>query len=175
MLNAELRTRQDLTPLLNARSVAIVGISELPRFGGVVYDNLRAFGYSGTIYGVNPKYRELFGLPCYPSLLDLPERPDLAILALPNSRLLGGLRDAAAMGIPAGAIFASANSGGADGEPTLQAQLREIAAASGMVICGPNCMGFHAFASRLPVSGYPITPLPAGNVTFITHSGSQFV
>ncbi|MCC7164710.1 MAG: acetate--CoA ligase family protein [Anaerolineae bacterium] len=170
----ESRTHQNLSPLLNAQSVAIVGISELPRFGGVVYDNLRALGYAGRVFGVNPKYRELFGMPCYPLLLDLPERPDLAILALPNSRLLAGLRDAAEMGIPAAVIFANAHSEPRDGEPLLQEQLREIAAASGMVVCGPNCMGFHAFAGRLPVSGYPVTPLPAGNVTFITHSGSQF-
>lgn len=170
----EPRVRHDLTPLLNARSVAIVGISEPPRFGGVLVQNLHAFGYAGKIFGVNPKYRTLFDMPCYPSLLELPERPDLAILALPNSRLLGGLRDAAAMEIPAAVIFASGHSRENSDGPSLQEQLREVATAGGMVLCGPNCMGFHAFANRLPVSGYPITPLPAGNVTFITHSGSQF-
>lgn len=171
-------TRQNLTPLLNARSVAIVGISELPRFGGVVYNNLRAFGYAGKIFGVNPKYRELYEMPCYASLRDLPESPDLAILALPNARLPDALRDAAECSIPAAAIFASAHSDaqdGQDGSPfTLQAQLKEIACASNMVVCGPNCMGLHAFANHLVVSGYPIAPTPGGNVTFITHSGSQF-
>ncbi len=163
-------TRQNLSPLLNAQSVAIVGISELPRFGGVVYDNLRAFGYAGKIFGVNPKYRELFGMPCYASLRELPERPDLAILALPNARLIDALREAAAMNIPAAAIFASAHSD----EFPVQANLKEIAHAQNIAICGPNCMGFHAFANNLVVSGYPITLQPSGNVTFITHSGSQF-
>ncbi len=165
-----MNTRQNLSPLLNARSVAIVGISELPRFGGVVYENLREFGYAGNIFGVNPKYRELFGMPCYASLRDLPEQPDLAILALPNARLLDGLREAGEMKIPAAAIFASAHSD----EFPLQANLKEIAHAHNIAICGPNCMGFHAFANNLVVSGYPITKQPGGNVTFITHSGSQF-
>ena len=165
-----INTRQNLTPLLNARSVAIVGISEMPRFGGVVYDNLRVFGYAGKVLGVNPKYRDLFGMPCYASLRDLPERPDLAILALPNARLVDALRDAAEMKIPAAAIFASAHSD----EFPLQANLKEIAHAHNIAICGPNCMGFHAFANNLVVSGYPITFQPSGNVTFITHSGSQF-
>ncbi len=169
-----METRQNLAPLLNAQSVAIVGISELPRFGGVVYDNLQAFGYAGKIFGVNPKYRELYGMPCYPALMDLPEKPDLAILALPNARVRDALRDAAEMGIPAAAIFASAHLETPAGAPSLQAQLTEIAQASGMAICGPNCMGFHAFAKRLVVSGYPIAPTEAGNVAFITHSGSQF-
>ncbi|MGH2524374.1 MAG: CoA-binding protein, partial [Anaerolineales bacterium] len=58
--------RQDLTPLLHARSVAIVGISQLPRFGGWLYKNLRDFGYPGKIYCVNPRYESLFDQPCYP-------------------------------------------------------------------------------------------------------------
>ena len=46
----------DLTPLLHARSVAIVGISTPDRFGGLVHTNLRDFGYEGKIYGINPRY-----------------------------------------------------------------------------------------------------------------------
>ena len=52
--------RQDLTPLLQARSVAIVGISQPRRFGGLLYANLKNFGYQGKIYGVNPRYESLY-------------------------------------------------------------------------------------------------------------------
>ena len=80
--------RQNLTPLLRARSVAIMGISQPGRFGGRVFANLRDFGYTGQIYGVNPRYDSVNGQPCYPSLSDLPGLPDCAILAVPNQRLL---------------------------------------------------------------------------------------
>jgi acyl-CoA synthetase (NDP forming) len=83
--------RQHLNPLLCPRSVAVVGISQLPRFGGWVYQNLRNLGYPGPIYGVNPRYSTLFELPCYPSLSDLPAVPECAVLAVPNDRLLATL------------------------------------------------------------------------------------
>ena len=165
--------RQNLTPLLQAQSVAIVGISRPERFGGLIYTNLRNFGYQGQIYGVNPGYESLFDQPCYPSLAGLPTRPDCVILAVPNPRLLEALAAAAALNIPAAVIFASAYAEVVEGQPSLQASLAEVAAAHDMAICGPNCMGFIAPAARLAVSGYPTNPeTPAGNVTFITHSGS---
>ncbi len=166
--------RQNLSPLLNARSIAIVGISQLPRFGGRVYQNLRDFSYPGRIYAVNPKYTTLHDQPCYAALRDLPERPDLAIIALSNDRLLAALQEVASLGVPAAVISASAYSDPVEGRPTLQQQLAEAARASGMVLCGPNCMGFIAFTHRLAASGYPVTPLPSGHITFISHSGSIF-
>ncbi len=159
--------RPDLTPLLHARSVAIVGLSQPNRFGGKVYLNLRNFGYPGPIFGVNPRYPLLYEQPCYPSLSDLPARPDCVILAVPNEHLVSTLRETTTLGIPAAVIPGSAFG--------LHDQLAEVARQAGMVICGPNCMGFHSFAQKLVVSGYPVTPgTPAGNVAFITHSGSVF-
>ncbi|MGQ0602765.1 MAG: acetate--CoA ligase family protein, partial [Anaerolineales bacterium] len=163
--------RPDLTPLLNARSVAIVGISQPDRFGGRLYANLTRFGYPGAIYGINPRYATLYDQPCYPSLSALPARPDLAILAVPNERLLSAMEEAAGLGIRAVFIPGSAHS--ADGQ--LQLQLTALGQRHNMAVCGPNCMGFHAFAHKLVVSGYPVAPgTPAGAVTFITHSGSVF-
>jgi len=98
---------QDLTPLLNAQSVAIVGLSGPERFGGRLYLNLHHFGYSGAIYGVNPRYSELYHQPCYPSLSALPALPDLAVLAVPNERLLTVFEEAAALGIRAAFIPAA--------------------------------------------------------------------
>ncbi|HEY5656714.1 MAG TPA: acetate--CoA ligase family protein [Myxococcota bacterium] len=165
--------RQDLRPLLHAQSVAIVGISQPNRFGGVLYKNLTTFGYAGRIYGVNPRYDTLYEQPCYPSLRELPERPDCALLAVPNQRLLEALQEAADCDIPAAAIFASAYSEPVEGEPSLQARLRDVARSRDMAVCGPNCMGFVSLGQRLPVTGYPTNPATrAGNVTLIAHSGS---
>ena len=92
MSGSQTRTsRQDLTPLLHARSLAIVGISHPERFGGRLFSNLRRFGYAGRVFGVNPRYTTLYDEPCYPSLAALPERPDCALLAVPNAGLVGAL------------------------------------------------------------------------------------
>jgi acetyltransferase len=87
--------RQDLRPLLQAESVAIVGISQPGRFGGILYDNLAQFGYSGQIYGVNPRYESMYDRVCHPSLRELPVTPDCALLAVPNHRLIESLEEAA--------------------------------------------------------------------------------
>lgn len=158
--------RQDLTPLLNPRSIALVGISTLPRFGGRVYQNLRDFGYNGEIFGVNPRYENLHGQPCYPSLRALPSTPDLAILAVPNDRLLTAMQEAASIGVRAVVTSSSAYL------PNLQPQLTAIAQAHQMVMGGPNGMGFIAFNHRVVAWGYPVRPLPSGPITFISHSGT---
>jgi acyl-CoA synthetase (NDP forming) len=174
MSRSEARSsRQDLTPLLRARSLAIVGISQPERFGGKLFLNLERFGYPGRIFGVNPRYETLYDRPCFPSLRELPERPDCALLAVPNARLVEALEETAACGIPAAVIFASAYSEPAPGEPSLQQRLTEIARKHDLVVCGPNCMGFVAPGQRLAVSGYDTDPeTPAGSVMLISHSGS---
>jgi len=165
--------RQDLTPLLRARSVAVVGASAPERFGGMLCRNLLDFGYAGEIFFVNPRYERLYDRPCHPSLQALPERPDCALLAVPNSRLLDALGEAASCGIPSAVIFANAWSDPNESGPSLQARLAEVARASGMAVCGPNCMGFVSLSERLAVSGYPTNPAtPVGHVALISHSGS---
>jgi acyl-CoA synthetase (NDP forming) len=133
---------------------------------------LRSFGYQGEIYGVNPRYTTLDdGRPCYPSLNDLPEQPDCALLAIPNERLLDAMRDVGDRSIPSAVIFANAYGHGADGR-TLQESLAAIACEHNIAVCGPNCMGFISFQPRLAVSGYPVLDAPAGHVALISHSGS---
>ena len=144
--------RRDLTSLLTPRSLAIVGISQPGRFGGQLYQNIEAFGFEGAIFGVNPRYESLYDRRCYPTLRDLPETPDCALLAVPNSRLVSSLEEAAAFGVKNVCIFANAYSDPSE-DPSLQAQLKEIALEHDINLLGPNCMGFIAPAHRLPVSG----------------------
>jgi acyl-CoA synthetase (NDP forming) len=170
-----LSSPRDLTPLLQARSVAIVGLSRPGSFGGQVYANLRAFGYPGPIYGVNPSYARLYDQPCYPTLHDLPERPDCAILAIGNQHLLPAFETLVERAIPAAVIFSSAVLPSAPGEPTLEHRLADLAQAGGVRLCGPNGMGFANLPRRLAVSGYAIpASMPQGNAALITHSGSVF-
>ncbi len=75
-----------------------------------MYQNLEAFGFEGSVYGINPRYESLYDKRCYAALRDLSETPDCALLAVPNSRLVSSLEEAAACGVKAVCIFANAYS-----------------------------------------------------------------
>ena len=161
---------KNIAAMMKAKSLAIVGISGPGRFGGLVYDNLQVMGYEGKVYGVNPRYETLYGQKIYPSLSDLPEIPDCAILAVGNSRLLSTLEEAAALSIPSAVIFSNAF-GEVDGAP-LQEALARVAKEAGMAICGPNGMGVISYHHKYAMSGYRVMPeKPAGNIAFLSHSG----
>jgi CoA binding domain len=63
---------KDLGPLLKPQTIAVVGASEKFGAGSLVIENLRTLGFQGNIIPINPRYRELFGYPCYPSLAEVP-------------------------------------------------------------------------------------------------------
>jgi acetate---CoA ligase (ADP-forming) len=177
-------TRPGLTALLEPRSLAVVGASARPgSFGDQLVGQLLAGGYRGAVHLVNPRYREVAGLPCHPSLADVPGPVDLVVLAVPNAALEVQLEGAAAAGVPAAVIFASCIEPHASGPPNhppvtvppLAERLAAIAREAGMAVCGGNGMGFFNLDQSLRVCGYPEPPdLAPGPVAVVTHSGSVF-
>jgi len=169
-----------LTALLEPRSVAVVGASARPgSFGDQLVGQLLAGGYKGTVHLVNPRYREVAGRPCHPSLAGLPGPVDLVVLAVPNGALEAQLGAAAEAGVPAAVIFASCVEPAPSGPPNHAAPLADrlaaIAQGAGMAVCGGNGMGFFNLDQSLRVCGYPEPPdLSPGPVAVVTHSGSVF-
>jgi acyl-CoA synthetase (NDP forming) len=165
-----------LQAMLEARTVAVVGASARHgSFGYELLNQLRAGGFEGTIYPVNPRYAEIDGMPCLPSMADVPEPVDLAILGVGNTSLEATLRAAGESGARSALICASGHAiDGADGSP-LPERLQAIARQHGMAICGGNGMGFINLEHRLRATGYSQDPnLLPGPVTFLTQSGSSF-
>jgi acyl-CoA synthetase (NDP forming) len=160
-----------LDKLMNPRSIAVVGASERQdALGSRVIRNLRALGYTGRIYPVNPRYKSIGDLICFPALAELPERVDAAFLAAQGPDLV---EDAANAGIRA--VFMNAN-GYADGDAAgvaLQSRVEDIAKAHGIALCGPNNLGLinvhdHA-AMWTPRYMMPVKP---GPIALISQSGS---
>jgi acyl-CoA synthetase (NDP forming) len=123
------------------RGVAVIGATPNPLKGGnAILKNLQ-LGYRGGIYPVNPRYREIDGLPCYPSMGAVPGPVDLAIIFVPAPLVPAAVEGCAAKGVPGVMIesggFAETGPEGAK----LQRALAGIAAATGIRIWGPNCMG----------------------------------
>ena len=167
-------TDHKLSPLLEPRSIAIVGAS--PRehsTGQSMLRTLKALGFGGGIYPVNPRYEQIEGLACYAGLEALPEAVDLAVLAVSNEKLEEQLGKAIAAGARAAAIFGSCVMPEAR-EPRLADRLSAMAREAGLPICGGNSMGFCHYQARIHVNSYPFIERRPGGVTFLSQSGSVF-
>ena len=144
--------RADLSRLIDPKTVAVIGASGRPgAFGARVMDNLA--GFAGTVWPVNARHETLGGRRCYASVRDLPDAPDLAILAVAQSAVEVVVRDCAEIGVGGVVIFASgyAETDRAD-LIAAQARLSDIARGSGMRILGPNCAGLVNFTTSLGAS-----------------------
>jgi acetyltransferase len=88
--------RDDLHRLIDPQVVAIVGASETRgSFGERTLSNMSAF--TGKVYAINPKYQNLLGRPCVPSLIDMPETPDCVVLCVARPMVEGMIESAAAV------------------------------------------------------------------------------
>ncbi|MFR3459494.1 MAG: CoA-binding protein [Bilophila wadsworthia] len=130
-----------LDPLFTPRSIAVIGASPNGGAGSIVLRNMQRLGYTGTVYPINPKYKEIFGYPCYASLRDLPAPADCAAVLLGSRSLLPMLEEAHAAGVKGVWGFASgfAETGG-EGR-AMQRRIHDFCHESGLLFCGPNCVG----------------------------------
>jgi len=163
----------DLRPLFAPRSIAVVGASPRSWIAETVRDNLRVTGSATRCHFVNPRYEELHGQPCYPTLDALPERPDIALVALNPLRAAMVTRDAAAAGIPAVIIPGGGVVEGGEAAATMQREVAEIAREHGLALVGPNCMGVMDLTVNSSAYIGDVSPyLPRGGVAGIAQSGS---
>jgi acyl-CoA synthetase (NDP forming) len=128
--------------LFYPRSIAIIGASSDPtKIGGRPLHQLKSLGFAGPIYPINPSHPQVQGITAYPSLDEVPGDIDLAIIAVPLPAVLGAVQACAARGVQVAVTFSAgfAELGG-DGRD-LQEQIKAAAAAGGMRILGPNCIG----------------------------------
>ena len=164
-----------LDHMLRAESVAVVGASE--RTGSVgdqTIRQLRAGGFRGDIFPVNPGHEVLHGLQCHSSVAEIGQPVDLAVLAVGNDKLESETENAIGAGARSLAIFASCHRDASDGTP-LGDRIATLADDAGIPICGGNGMGFLNLEEGLRVCGfYQPVALPRGGITFLSHSGSLF-
>jgi acyl-CoA synthetase (NDP forming) len=162
-----------LDPLLRPRSVAVVGASaDNDAMGEWSLKNLLKGGYPGDIYAVNPRYDEVQGVSCYPTLLDLPAAPELVIFAVSDRWLEKVLDDAIAAGAKAAVIMSTLYLDD-DTSPPLKERVAKKIRDAGLVVCGANGMGFYNVRDKVWGCGFDSADHPApGNVALISHSGS---
>ena len=167
-------TRNDLERLFSPQSIALIGASQdLATISGQPLSHLVTHGYQGKLYPVNPRYSEILGHKCYPSLADLPEAPDLALILINASRVADMLEQCGEKGVPYVYIFSSGFSEtGGDGI-ALQQRLIAIARKYNMGVIGPNCQGLINVAEKIYAGFGSVfySDYPAGAVSMVSQSG----
>ena len=160
--------------LLRAKSVAIVGASQKGAWPLGIYKNLKGAKFPGGVYLINPNYTELYGDKCYPNLAALPEVPEELLILIPTRAVLGTLEEAAKLGTKAATIYTAGFGEGDDPKGKERAQaMKDLCDKTGMVICGPNCMGSYSVGEGLWTFPTATPLLKKGSVGLIFQSGGS--
>ena len=134
----------DLTRLLHPRTIAVVGATERDgSYAGETLLNLRRLGYAGEVWGVNPGRESAHGVPCFPSLAELPSPADAVVVAIPAAGVAAAVDEAGAAGC-GGAVVYGAGFGEVSHGRSYERELAEAAARHGLPVCGPNGNGIVA-------------------------------
>jgi len=171
--------------MLTPGSVAVIGASTDPKkIGHVVFANLMAYGFAGPVYPVHPEARHIGGVRAYPTVLDVPDDVDLAVVAVPAPGVIDVVEQCGHKGVRGVVVmsggFAERDTAGPaepDGSPQsgreLERKLVAVARAHGMRVVGPNCLGVvNADPSvRLNATIAPQAP-GRGRVGFFCQSGA---
>jgi len=162
--------RRNLDGLLFPRSVAVVGASATPgKIGHALFANVSSF--PGPVYAVNPKYTEIMGRPCVPSIAALPEPVDLAVIVIPAEGVVETLRECGKHGIKnAVVISAGFKECGAEGAKR-ERELVRVAEEYGLNVLGPNVLGLISTRAGLNATFAPRGALP-GHIAFMSQSGA---
>ncbi|MBN2027795.1 MAG: acetate--CoA ligase family protein [Actinobacteria bacterium] len=161
-----------LEELFRPSALAVIGASEKQgKVGRVVLENILASGYKGTVFPVNPSYAEVFSLPCFPSVSELPEAPELAIVIIPAAAVQGVVEECGARGVKAAVIISAGfKESGREGYRR-EMELRQVAEGLGIEVLGPNCLGIADTSTPLNATFATKAPLP-GKVAFMSQSGA---
>jgi acetyl coenzyme A synthetase (ADP forming)-like protein len=164
--------RGSLVPLLQPRSVAVIGASRTPAaLGRRVLDALLADGFKGRIYPVNPQTSEIAGLPCFHSVRELPHGVDLAVIAVPRDAVLQVVDECGAAGVQSLVVITAGFGETGEVGRRLEQNVRDRVREYGMRMVGPNCMGLLNTRLKLNASFSSVFP-PAGPVSLSSQSGA---
>jgi len=156
--------------LLRPRSVAVIGASRDPsKIGHRVLRNILSSGFRGPVYPVNPNAREVLGLRCYASVLEVPGPVDLAVVCVPAPLVPGVVEECGRKGVAAVAVISSGFK--EVGNEGLERELVEAARRHGVRLLGPNIVGICDTVTPINASFCQGSPLK-GEIAFISQSGA---
>src|SRR5215212_412729 len=164
--------RQPLDVIFRPETVAVIGATDKAgSVGRTVMRNLVSNPFGGTVFPLNPNRSNVLGIKAYPSISEVPEQVDLAVVVTPAPYVPEVIRECADAGVPGGIIisagFREAGEEGADHERRILEEARR----GRMRLIGPNCLGVMSPVSGLNATFAGDMALP-GNVGFLSQSGA---
>ena len=161
-----------LDPLLDPESIVIVGATTSGGMGSRVIKNLQNGGFTGKLFGLHPKNKDAFGIPCYPDFESLPEKVEHAIFAVSDERIEGLVDAAIEADVKAMSIMSMLYLDD-DQKPYLKDRIQAKLKEADILLCGANGMGFYHIEKRVWVNGHFSRPNhEPGGVCIISQSGS---
>jgi len=161
-------------PIFRPKSIAVIGASRTKgKVGYAIMRNLIVNEFQGKLFPVNPNADSVWGVKAYPSVLDVPDPVDLAIVAIPADAALEAVEQCARKGVRGLVVItAGFREIGGVGEAR-EARLRELVRTRKMVLVGPNCMGVINTAADVQMDAtFAPTPPLRGHISFLSQSGA---
>ena len=159
-----------LDRFFSAKAIVVFGASELAdAVGGRVFENLYDAGFSGPIYAINPKYKELRNQPCYSSIVEINKPVDLAIIATPAKTVPEIIHECGEHGVRAVIIISAGFNEGSGSH--LKKSILEAARQYKMRILGPNCLGLIRPVTAINATFSKNTAKP-GQLALVSQSGA---
>ena len=163
---------EELQPLFSPKSIAVIGASGTPgKWGHNMVVRPLQSSFRGPIYPINPKSKFIEGLKVYPSIKDVPEPVDMAIITVLAPIVPAMVRECAEKGVKAMVIISAGFAETGPEGKALQDEVVQIARSAGIRFMGPNGMGIYTSAVRLNTA-FDFSPAPGG-ISFISQSGTM--
>ncbi len=164
--------KEEFGPFFEPKNVAVIGASATAgRPGNDVIRNILANEYGGEIYLVNPKGGEILGLPVLPSIENLPDGVELAIIILPAKDTPQALRACAEKGIRH-AVLSAGGFAEVDQGVQIQEELVEIIREKKLRVIGPNTSGHTSTPHQFTSTFFPLGKIRRGKVSYIAQTGN---
>lgn len=167
-------TQRELNSILAPRSVAVIGASTRPdSVGRAVFANILFHNYQGIVYPVNPKAQSILGVRAYPSVLDIPDEVDLAVVIVPAVAVPQVLEECGQKGIQGAIVISAGFKEIGQAGAGLEAQLTELVQEHEISLIGPNCLGIINTDPSVSLNATFARSMPrSGNIAFISQSGA---
>ena len=163
-----------LDPILKPRSVAVIGASRRSdTIGHEILANIVKYGFTGAVYPVNPNASSIHSIKAYPSVGDIPDAVDLAVIVVPKEHVLAVAESCGTKGVRGLVVISAGFKEVGEAGAAAERQLVEIVRRHGMRMVGPNCMGVLNGAAGISLNATfaPSMP-PFGHAAFVSQSGA---
>lgn len=161
-----------LHTLFNPRSIAVIGASDRENSTGLkIYSNLLNGGFSGQLYPINPKHKQILGQPCFPSVKDIHHAIDLAVIVTPAITVPNVLTQCGEKGIRSAVVISAGFSETGESGKQLEEKLLAVAHQYNIRLIGPNCLGIMLPHINLNATFNKVAALP-GTLSLISQSGA---